>query len=859
MSAEQLPKRRKCGHCNREGHYRRTCPDLQGTQEDNNDNTETVLVGGQLGPPSESAMQEIDYEINWDQVCYVLFDLQTTGGSRTDEDIIELAALVLGPDGIALEDGSFESLIRPNKEEVSTYITSLTGISNDMVRTAPDLSTVMVDFFEFVNDVVNTFCILSSVTIDKIILVAYNGRVFDLPFLIRSLERHNLENLWADNERYGYTIDTLDVARRIFHNATRKPINMKLGSLFHFATGKIMENSHRASSVVKALYVVFRSELFWEGRLESLKDLTVDGTVVALPINNDSDVSDSDSDIDSSEGNAKTTTEQGKDDESTNDEEFNEIVGDNWERADFIPPETPMDKFTEYCNFNRRSGRVRTGIQVSLSSVDSPIKAWRLIFSAEILGQIVKHTNKYGRRNARDWTPINENDLANFIAVLFVRSIQKREDHPSNWFSANPLLESAAAKRITTGCQFGRMLRYLHCCDPDENGTTNDGEYDPSYKVLEFKRELEKRWSAVFVPHQELSLKETLLQARSKAAKNGDKLTVISDARSSFVLGVTVNTGEVTTSSESTNESTSKTVQIVQHLCKPFRGTYRTVYVDRSLISLDLLKQLEDMQLYTTGTILPNRIPREMTIPKNSAGFHDLNRGDAVTHLLTYTTMKGEKKEAGLVAWKDRNIVYCVTNDTSTTSMDECRRKEDGNVITIKCPQVITNYNENMAGVDVADTMHCNSTVLGQNRSWLGLFFCLLDIGTFNALVLYNEAIKGKKKPCDIDDFKDQLIDALVGGKIKDVLDDNRSVEHTMIHIPDGGRQRCTYCNLMGDISRTRFLCQGCGVPYCSVGSSKTKRDCFAFAHDNEQIRDICIQNYHRQQKNTRKDFLKQR
>jgi len=74
---------------------------------------------------------------------------------------------------------------------------------------------------------------------------------------MRSLERQNLQKLWAENERYGYTIDTLDVARRIFQNAICKTTNMRLGTLFQFLTGKEMENSHQALGDVKALYAIF--------------------------------------------------------------------------------------------------------------------------------------------------------------------------------------------------------------------------------------------------------------------------------------------------------------------------------------------------------------------------------------------------------------------------------------------------------------------------------------------------------------------------------------------------------------------------------------------------------------------------
>ena len=85
--------------------------------------------------------------------------------------------------------------------------------------------------------------------------------VFYVPFLMRSLERHRLQRLWPDDTCYGYLIDTLDLAKKIFQNADQKPMNTKLGTLFQFETGQVMENSHRALGDVRALYSVFVHDL----------------------------------------------------------------------------------------------------------------------------------------------------------------------------------------------------------------------------------------------------------------------------------------------------------------------------------------------------------------------------------------------------------------------------------------------------------------------------------------------------------------------------------------------------------------------------------------------------------------------
>jgi DNA polymerase III epsilon subunit-like protein len=195
-------KRRKCSNCKGEGHDRRNCPSLRATTASflapEVATDQNAVGGGACGPTPGSAVIEATTNLPWDQVLYVLFDLETTGGSRTDDEIIEIAAMVLGPDGIFLEDGSFDALVKPTKQ-VTTFITSLTGITNEMVAGAPPFRWVINEFFEFVQGLCSNFSSTTSTSIEKVVFVAHNGRVFDVPFLLRSLEKHNLRHLWFNN------------------------------------------------------------------------------------------------------------------------------------------------------------------------------------------------------------------------------------------------------------------------------------------------------------------------------------------------------------------------------------------------------------------------------------------------------------------------------------------------------------------------------------------------------------------------------------------------------------------------------------------------------------------------------------
>jgi hypothetical protein len=71
-------------------------------------------------------------------------------------------------------------------------------------------------------------------------------------------------------------------------------------------------------------------------------------------------------------------------------------------------------------------------------------------------------------------------------------------------------------------------------------------------------------------------------------------------------------------------------------------------------------------------------------------------------------------EEAGLVCWRDRNIVYCLSNDSNNHEFDECSRRGNSGIIQIPRPISISKYNKYMGGVDLSDMrrLHCNSTIV---------------------------------------------------------------------------------------------------------------------------------------------------
>ncbi|MEK8130192.1 PolC-type DNA polymerase III [Paenibacillus filicis] len=146
---------------------------------------------------------------------YVIFDVETTGLSVTNNKIIELA-------GVKMKEGKeidrFATFIDPH-ERIPYNIQQLTNITDDMVRGAPDISEKLPEFLDFVGDAV---------------LVAHNAR-FDMGFLNTNCRRLGLP------EAANPVIDTLELARLLYPTMKNHRLNT-LSDKFKVS----LDNHHRA-------------------------------------------------------------------------------------------------------------------------------------------------------------------------------------------------------------------------------------------------------------------------------------------------------------------------------------------------------------------------------------------------------------------------------------------------------------------------------------------------------------------------------------------------------------------------------------------------------------------------------------
>lgn len=145
---------------------------------------------------------------------YVVFDLETTGFDSKSDKIIEIGALKYKNNELI---DTFNILINP-KIHISSRITEITGINDDMVKDCNVIEQVLPKFIEWIEDYT---------------LIAHNGS-FDLGFIEAKINELNLNMIENKN------IDTLYLSRKWILDVE----NHKLETLKkHF---KLRYGSHRA-------------------------------------------------------------------------------------------------------------------------------------------------------------------------------------------------------------------------------------------------------------------------------------------------------------------------------------------------------------------------------------------------------------------------------------------------------------------------------------------------------------------------------------------------------------------------------------------------------------------------------------
>ncbi|MDP2303466.1 MAG: exonuclease domain-containing protein [Ignavibacteria bacterium] len=155
-------------------------------------------------------------ELQTDEACYSVLDVETTGLSPTSNNIIEIGIIKIQNNVII---DQYSSLINPGRT-IPMYITTITGLTDDDVYDAPFFEDIAYDISEFLSDSI----------------VTGHNLQFDMSFIKRELRLAGIENFKP------LQLCTLKVARRLFPQLRSR----SLGNLAYHLNIKPID-AHRAT------------------------------------------------------------------------------------------------------------------------------------------------------------------------------------------------------------------------------------------------------------------------------------------------------------------------------------------------------------------------------------------------------------------------------------------------------------------------------------------------------------------------------------------------------------------------------------------------------------------------------------
>lgn len=157
---------------------------------------------------------------------YVLVDIETTGLSPKENDIIEIGAIKVRQNEIIEK---YESLIKIDYK-LNPFITRLTGITNEMLKEGKEVEEVLREFIDFAG---------------SDIIMGHNVN-FDINFIYDKCEKY------LDTYLKNDFIDTMRIAKKLLPDSP----NYKLGTLAE-RFDVSYKNAHRGLTDVEITFDVY--------------------------------------------------------------------------------------------------------------------------------------------------------------------------------------------------------------------------------------------------------------------------------------------------------------------------------------------------------------------------------------------------------------------------------------------------------------------------------------------------------------------------------------------------------------------------------------------------------------------------
>lgn len=370
------------------------------------------------------------------------------------------------------------------------------------------------------------------------------------------------------------------------------------------------------------------------------------------------------------------------------------------------------------------------GVKRAAKNAKSPMEAWNIFFTDDMLQSIVIFTNceidrikeNYSRERNANSTNITE--MKALIGLLFLAGLLKSShlNTENLWSRDGTGIEIFPC--VMSQQRFKFLLRCLRFDDKSDREERK--KVDRLAPIREIFDIFVQNCKNNYTVSEYCTIDESLVGfrgrcsfrqfIRSKPAKYGIKVFCLVDARMYYTLQMEIYAGK---QPDGPYQISNSPGDVVKRLIEPISKTGRNITFDNWFTSIPLAEELlKTHKLTIVGTVRKNKkeIPPEFLTTKNKEE-HTSAFAFREGTLVSYIPKKGK-------------VVLVLSTMHHSNAID----KESGDA---KKPEIVTFYNETKGGVDTVDQMCESYSVSRKSNRWpLTIFYFMLNVSGINSQII---------------------------------------------------------------------------------------------------------------------------
>ncbi len=474
--------------------------------------------------------------------------------------------------------------------------------------------------------------------------------------------------------------------------------------------------------------------------------------------------------------------------------------------------------------------------------IHDPLECLHLFLPKEFYDKLLIETNRYADQqrvnDTNPWKPVSMEELMAFIGINIAMGIISLPSLDDYW-SVEPILSHSWFRVIMSRNRFREILRYIHIVDNTTAPDRNNPTHDKLWKVRPLLDLLSENCRKMYALHREISIDESMIGTKcrlsfiqympKKPCKWGIKVWACCDAITGYIYAFDIYAGA---NPSVPNHPKGLAYGVVMNLLETLLHKGHVLYTDNFYSSPDLFADLLSGGTLASGTVRLNR----HNFPPDLKEKVRMHRGEF--KFAYYNEMTAAR-------WYDNRDVYCLSTRFSD-SLTTVRRRVDNETKDVTCPDIISDYNKHMGGVDLADQAMCYYSMGRKTMKWWRrVFWRMHDQAITNAFVICKANSSSDAKVVRQKNFRKCLVKALTAHAFELRKQPGRPVSQSLSRLTGkhyiyrtSVRRRCVVCaykrvSARGNKRKDKKImtwCPKCSAHLC-VGS------CFEVYHSRVNYR----------------------